>query len=204
GRAQARSGRALRRARRPDGASDPDRVPAARPPARRTRRRSPPAGARPRGLAVRRGRAREHARRVRGPAAQEAGDARRPGDRHRPRRGLQAGMSRLGLKRRLLVAVLLAVAVGLGGLLAGFNILLANQLDANANDLVRARADAELNLLRPSHGGVVVGEAPGAAPDAPVWVFSRGKLIEGPRVGRTTPFEATEAARHVRTVIKGD
>ena len=109
-------------------------------------------------------------------------------------------MSRLGIRKRLLVAVLLAVVVGLGALLAGFNILLAHELDANANDLVRARADAELNLLRPQGDRVLVGEAPDeASPDAPVWVFSHGKLLEGPRAGRATAADAALAARRVST-----
>jgi signal transduction histidine kinase len=86
-----------------------------------------------------------------------------------------------GVRGRLLVAVLLAVAAALVVLTAAFNIVVARTLERRADDVLRARADAELGVLRPVDGRLVVGEAPDdAAVETPVWVFSRGRPLEGP------------------------
>jgi signal transduction histidine kinase len=90
-------------------------------------------------------------------------------------------MSRLGLRRRLLLVVLALGAVVVAGLVAGFNLLLARTLDREARDLVRQRAAAQLASLRVEHGRLTVGEAPDdRAADAYIWVFQGARMLERP------------------------
>ena len=51
-------------------------------------------------------------------------------------------MTMLGIRHRLLLAVVAAVAIAVAGLVIGFNVLLARTLDHDARDLVRSRAAA--------------------------------------------------------------
>ena len=115
-------------------------------------------------------------------------------------------MSRLGIRRRLLLVVVVAVAVALAATIAGFNALLAHSLARNAESLVRARAAAELGSLRYANGRLVVGEAPDvAAGDAQVWVFSRGRTLEAPRAGGRVSATAARLAREpARSLDVGD
>jgi two-component system, OmpR family, sensor kinase len=93
-------------------------------------------------------------------------------------------MSGFGIRKRLQLVVVAAVAVAVAALLIGFNLLLANSLDSSARDLLRSRAAAQLSLLRSNHGQLSFVDVPDAAgPDANVWVFSEGRLIEHPRAG---------------------
>jgi signal transduction histidine kinase len=93
-------------------------------------------------------------------------------------------MSRLGLKRRLLLVVLATVALVVAALVAGFNVLLARTLDGDARDLVRSRAAAQVASLRIDHGHLSVGEAPdGRSSDAYVWVFAGAQPLERPNTG---------------------
>jgi two-component system, OmpR family, sensor kinase len=92
-------------------------------------------------------------------------------------------MSRhLGLRGRLLLSVLLAIGLVLAALTTGFNLVLSNRLDSDANGIVQARASAELAVLHVSHGQISLGEAPDqAAPDRQVWVFHGTRALEAPR-----------------------
>jgi two-component system, OmpR family, sensor kinase len=93
-------------------------------------------------------------------------------------------VSPLGIRRRLLIAIVAVVSTAIAALLIGFNVLLANTLDANARDLLRSRAVAQLSLLSDKGGRLAFQEAPDAAgPDANVWVFSGTKALESPRAG---------------------
>src|SRR5262249_32218292 len=93
-------------------------------------------------------------------------------------------MRPLGIRRRLFVLVVIAVALSLAALVAGFNLLLAGNLSRDANSPVRARAAAQLDQRHPRHGRLVLGEAPdAAAADAPVWVFAGARTLEAPRAG---------------------
>jgi len=93
-------------------------------------------------------------------------------------------MSRLGLRRRLLLVVLATVALVIAGLVAGFNVLLSRTLDGDARDLVRSHAAAQVASLRIDHGRLSVGEAPdGRSSDAYVWVFSGARPLERPNTG---------------------
>src|SRR3954447_23796319 len=91
-------------------------------------------------------------------------------------------MTRLGIRGRLLLAVVAAVAIALVGLVAGFNVILVRTLDNDARDLVRSRASAELASLRIERGRVSIGEEPdGRSADAYLWVFEGGRALERPR-----------------------
>jgi signal transduction histidine kinase len=93
-------------------------------------------------------------------------------------------MSRLGLRRRLLLVVLATVALVITALVAGFNVLLARTLDGDARDLVRSRAAAQVASLRIDQGHLSVGEAPdGRSSDAYVWVFAGSRPLERPNTG---------------------
>jgi two-component system OmpR family sensor kinase len=90
-------------------------------------------------------------------------------------------MSRLGLKRRLLLAVIAAVAVTLIGLVAAFNLILGWTLDNDARDVARSRALTQLAALRTDKGRLVLAEAPDErAADAAVWVFAGRRALEQP------------------------
>lgn len=73
----------------------------------------------------------------------------------------------LGLRDRLLSFVLLAIGLVLAALTAGFNLVLADRLDASATGVVQARATAELAALRISHGRIALPEPPTRPPRTP-------------------------------------
>src|SRR5256885_16290051 len=90
-------------------------------------------------------------------------------------------MTRLGIRNRLLLLVVAAVAVAVVGLLAAFNLILSSTLDTNARDALRSRAAASVELMAISNGRISVRETPDAsAPDAGMWLFSRGRVLEHP------------------------
>ena len=102
-------------------------------------------------------------------------------------------MSRIGLKRRLTLAVAIEVAVAMIGLVAGFNLILGDVLDGDARDLARTRAVAQIDSLRIAHGRLTVNEAPDDRPaDAYLWVFAKGRALEQPRAAA-----AIDRATHV-------
>ncbi|MCW2976110.1 MAG: hypothetical protein JWM06_1391 [Actinomycetia bacterium] len=94
-------------------------------------------------------------------------------------------MSPLGVRRRLLIVIVAVVTAAVAAMLVGFNVLLAKSLDQNSRDLLRSRATQQIALLRDDRGHLAFQEAPDAAgPDANVWVFSQGKVLERPRAGK--------------------
>jgi signal transduction histidine kinase len=103
----------------------------------------------------------------------------------------------VGLRRRLLLVVVTAVAVAVCGLVAAFDLALDHALERDANTLVRTRAVAELGALQVSRSGVREAAAPkDATPAAGIWVFSKGRAIEKPRVGPSVQLAAREASAH--------
>src|SRR5262245_7266506 len=175
--------------------ADTDGVPPARAAAHAPRAGRPPAGPCPRRLAARRDRPRQHARRLyRTPTEKATRSHGRARNHDRPPHRLPARVKRLGIRHRLLLVVMVTVAASLGALVAGFNILLAHNLSDDADNLVRARAAAQLGQLRAVHGRLAVGEAPDdASADAQVWIFSGRRTLEAPRP--TAPVAA--AARRL-------
>jgi len=91
-------------------------------------------------------------------------------------------VNRLGLRRRLLLAVGAAVTVALIALVAGFNIILGHVLDRDARDLVRTRAVAQIDSIRTDGNRLSVGETPDdRAADAYLWIFAGTHALERPR-----------------------
>ncbi|MGB2874708.1 MAG: ATP-binding protein [Gaiellaceae bacterium] len=107
-------------------------------------------------------------------------------------------MSRLrvrGIRSRLLLAVLGAVAVAVAATTVGFNLLLARSLSHNASDLARARAATQLGALKATKGRLAMGETPDeAVGDTQFWVFSQGRTLEAPRTSRTVDAAARSLA----------
>ncbi len=99
---------------------------------------------------------------------------------------------RLGVRTRLLIAVVGAVALALAAGVAAFNVFLGQRLSASATALARAQANAELSLLRLRDGRLVVPQGPGRTSVASqAWVFDGSSLIEAPRA----PEHVQAAAR---------
>ena len=99
------------------------------------------------------------------------------------------------IRSRLLLSVVAAVGVALALMIAGFNVILDRSLSRDADRVVRTRVSAELAILRPVAGKLVVGEAPDAdALDSPVWVFSQGRTLEAPRAGGAAAAAAESLA----------
>jgi signal transduction histidine kinase len=105
-------------------------------------------------------------------------------------------MRRLSLRRRLQLAVGVAIGATLVGLLAGFNLILAQLLDRDARDLVRTRAIAQVDSLRTSGGRLSVRETPDdRAVDAYFWVFRGSRALERPRAAPNIDQAAETLAR---------
>lgn len=100
-----------------------------------------------------------------------------------------------GIRTRLLLAVVGAVALAVAAMTIGFNLILARSLSNNANDLARARASAQLAALRPANGSLETGETPDEAlGETQLWVFSGGRAVEAPRATRTVAAAARSLA----------
>jgi signal transduction histidine kinase len=103
-------------------------------------------------------------------------------------------MSRFGLRRRLLLVVVLTVAVAVAGLVAGFNLVLGHTLDHDSRDLVRSRAVAQLSSIGFRQGHLTTGESPDEqASDAYIWVFEGSRLLERPRAAGEAVDSAARA-----------
>jgi signal transduction histidine kinase len=102
---------------------------------------------------------------------------------------------RLGLRGRIWLNAVAAIAIVLAVLTVGFNVLLSSRLDAQAGDLAVARASAELAALSVSSHGVALAEtADAAALDSPLWVFSGHRAIEHPVAARADQRAASALA----------
>jgi signal transduction histidine kinase len=90
---------------------------------------------------------------------------------------------RLGIRSRLLLAVVGVVALAIVALVGSFNYILASRLSASATATARAQAEAEVETIQIRHGQI----APDATSDAEfvgsqVWVLDgRGNVLESPR-----------------------
>lgn len=86
-----------------------------------------------------------------------------------------------GLRSRLTIVVVAGAALTLSALTAGFNLALAQSLNGDANEVLRARASAVLGTLGATDGRLRAGEAPDdAAVDSQVWVYAGTGAIERP------------------------
>jgi two-component system OmpR family sensor kinase len=108
-------------------------------------------------------------------------------------------IARLGLRKRLWLSVMGAVAVALILLLAAFNVVLRERLSSDANNALYSRASAELASLRVIAGKVSVPEVPDAgAPDAQTWVFAGGRALEQPPADPVTEQAAAQLSHGPR------
>ena len=91
---------------------------------------------------------------------------------------------RLGVRTRLLLAVVGAVALALLVGVTAFNVFLGQRLTSSAVSLARAQAAAELSSLEVVDGKLVSpGDLDeGSAVGSPVWVFAGAQILEKPRV----------------------
>jgi two-component system, OmpR family, sensor kinase len=106
------------------------------------------------------------------------------------------------LQTRLVLAVLGVVVVAFAALLAGFNIVLADRLSHDANEVLAARAEAELATLSTEGGRLTVREPPDAAAvEGEAWVFAGGKLVEEPRTKAAVTAAATRLSTGPRRRI---
>jgi signal transduction histidine kinase len=81
-----------------------------------------------------------------------------------------------------LVTVLAAVTIAFAGLIGGFNVVLSNRLSHDGDEVLRARAAAQISGLTTEDGRLVTHEAPDErALESDTWVFAGGRLLERPR-----------------------
>ena len=93
-------------------------------------------------------------------------------------------LPRLGVRSRLLFAVVGATALALAAGVTAFNILLEQRLSAGATSLARARADAELSSLTVRGGTLIAPESPDEGTlGNQKWVFAGSHVLESPNVG---------------------
>lgn len=102
---------------------------------------------------------------------------------------------RLGIRTRLLVTVVGAVALAIAVAMTAFGILLAQRLSTSATSLARAQAAAELSALEIRNGEIAVPDMvrEGASPSL-TWIFSRTAAVESPRAPRTLQQAAASLA----------
>lgn len=100
-------------------------------------------------------------------------------------------MRPLGIRTRLLLAIVGAVALALAVGVVAFHLLLRQQLARSARELARGQAQTELSTVRVAGGRIVAPEAPESGTTAQIWVFQGDTAIEAPR---TAP-DVAEAAR---------
>jgi signal transduction histidine kinase len=109
-------------------------------------------------------------------------------------------MSRFSLRTRLTILVTVAAVITLAVLTAGFNLLLRENLNTDANRVLQARASAALEGISERGGTLRVRESPDrAAPDTLVWVYSGKTAIERPAAARSVQLLADSLAGGPRT-----
>lgn len=104
-------------------------------------------------------------------------------------------MSRLGLRARVVLGSILILALGVTVIGVGINVLLTKRLDADANSVLRARADAQRATVDLNGGRVVVNEGTqDEALDREAWVFAGGKVVARPSAPADVDRAAAELA----------
>jgi two-component system, OmpR family, sensor kinase len=107
-----------------------------------------------------------------------------------------------GVRGRLLLIVVLAIAFALAVATAGFNVLFARATSRNADSFLRAKASAELALVSVSHGRIHVDEtSDDALGDSLVWIFRGTRAVEVPRAAADTTAAARSLAGGPRRFI---
>ena len=101
-----------------------------------------------------------------------------------------------GVRTRLLLVVVGALAVALGVATIGFNVLLAHAASRDANTLLRVRASSELALLHvDGKNNITVNETrDDPLGDSRVWIFRGVTPVEEPRARPETTLAAHSLA----------
>jgi len=102
---------------------------------------------------------------------------------------------KLGVRARLLLAVVAAVVLALAVGVTAFTLLLSHRLSASATSLARAQAQAAVSSLDVRGGRLSAHEAPdqGASPGQ-VWVFADKRQVEAPNASRVVAAAARALA----------
>jgi two-component system OmpR family sensor kinase len=96
-----------------------------------------------------------------------------------------------GVRTRLLLVVVGALAVALALATIGFNVLLAHAASSDANTLLRSRASSELALIRVTGKSIRVAETTDdRLGDSRVWIFNGTRVVEHPRAREETDLAA--------------
>jgi signal transduction histidine kinase len=122
---------------------------------------------------------------------------------------MMVNMRLRGVRTRLLLVVLAALAIALVVATIGFNVLLANASASDADSLLRQRAAAVRSVIDVANGHVrVADQQTDEAVDSRIWIFDRrGSAIEEPRAHPATQRAALAMAgtrAHFRTVEDTD
>jgi signal transduction histidine kinase len=100
-----------------------------------------------------------------------------------------------GVRTRLLLVVVGALAIALGVATIGFNVLLAHAASRDANTLLRARASSELALLHVEGNTITVTETKSdPLGDSRVWIFRGVTPVVQPRAKPETTLAARSLA----------
>jgi signal transduction histidine kinase len=109
---------------------------------------------------------------------------------------------RLGLRGRLALSAVGAVAIALVLLVGAFNLVLRGRLSHEADNALIARAAAALASLHVSGGRLVANEVPDAgALDAQTWVFAAHRPLEQPPSDPVTQHAAEVLGRGPRRTL---
>lgn len=106
-------------------------------------------------------------------------------------------LSRLsGLRARLVLSTLFGSVLAVGALVSTFNLVLDSKLRSDVDDLLRARASAQLRTVVVLDGRLRVPEAPDKrAADAQAWIFAGLVTLERPAL----PTASDQAALALRS-----
>ncbi len=99
-------------------------------------------------------------------------------------RAIRRPFARIGVKDRLLLAVLVTVAVALISMTVAFNLVLVSTLTADADARLAKLAQDESLIIAVSGSGVSMPQPSGQLTDlgSQVWVFVSGQTFSGPSV----------------------
>jgi two-component system, OmpR family, sensor kinase len=107
-----------------------------------------------------------------------------------------------GVKTRLLLTVVVAVAAALTLMTLGFNLLLWRGLSRDADALARSRASAEVGSLNVVDGRVVPSEVPDKGGlESEAWLFVGGRTVDRPTVSHALDRAAQSAAATSARII---
>jgi signal transduction histidine kinase len=113
-----------------------------------------------------------------------------------------------GIRGRIVVASLVTLALGLAILIAAANLLLADQLDRDASNVLRDRVAAQLATVAVHGRGVVVHEGPrDDVLDQRAWVFVNGRPLErapGPPAVQRAAAALAGAGHRASRDVPGD